>query len=518
VVIVAGLALLVPACSQPAPQTQTAAPAATTHTPAAPTDGAHATAAPTTPPAPATDPLPLQDMAAAEVLHLNEAWSGDYDAIATGGRRFLRVLVPVSRTFYYSNGPEQHGIAFESLREFEKMLAAQAGGKAVASKVVIVPTSRDRLLPALAAGHGEIAIGGFTVTEARREAVAFSSPTLTGINHIVVAGPGQPELQSVDDLSGREVHVRRSSSYHEDLTALNGRLRAAGKPPVTIVAVDEMLEDEDVLQMVDAGIVPITITKTLYAAFWKQVYDRLTVYDALTVRTDGTVAWAVRRNAPQLLGVVNEFVGANRAGTTFGNVMLTRYLGSANRLKNPRAEEDMKRFRAAASAFQKYGEQYEFDWLVIAAQAYQESRIDQSLRSHAGAVGVMQIKPTTAAEVGIHDVSEMDDNIHAGVKYFRFIVDRYYAGEPMERLDKALFAFASYNAGPAKVRQLRAKAKDLGLNPNVWFNNVELVAGRVIGRETVDYVSNIYKYYTAFKAITAQQARRGARSAAPGTH
>jgi membrane-bound lytic murein transglycosylase MltF len=343
--------------------------------------------------------------------------------------------------------------------------------------------------------------------------VDFSEPTLQNVRHIVVTGPGVPPLATVDDLSGREVHVRRSSSYYDDLTALNARFKSAGKPPVRIVPVDEVLEDEDVLQMVDAGILPITITKTLYGEFWKQIYDQLTVYDNLTVREGADVAWAIRRDSPQLKKVVNDFVRTHRAGTVFGNVMLKRYLGSAKRLQNPASEEDLKRFRAAAASLKKYAGQYDFDWLVIAAQAYQESRINQSLKSSAGAVGVMQIKPSTAAEVGVQNVNELDSNVHAGVKYIRFLVDRYYKDEPMDRLNRGLFAFASYNAGPAKVRKMRAKAKEMGLNPNVWFNNVELVAGEVIGRETVDYVSNIYKYYTAYKAIEAQRGLRSRRAA-----
>jgi membrane-bound lytic murein transglycosylase MltF len=461
----------------------------------------------------AANPIPLQNLETAEVLQLHQVWNGDFDTIASGERRFIRVLVPLSRTLYYTDGPEQRGIAFESLREFEKVLGETAGRGHVKPKVVIIPTSRDRLLPALAQGHGEIAVGGFTITEGRKQAVDFSEPTLQNIRHVVVAGPGVPKLASLDDLSGRDVHVRRSASYYEDLTALNARFKQEGKAAITIVPVDEVLEDEDVLQMVDAGILPITITKTLYGEFWKQIYDQITVYDNLTVREGADIAWAIRRNTPLLAKVVNDFVRTHRAGTVFGNVMLQRYLGSAKRLKNPASDEDLKRFRAATAYFKKYAGQYDFDWLVIAAQAYQESRINQSLKSSAGAVGVMQIKPSTAAEVGVPNVNNLDGNIHAGVKYVRFLADRYYKNEPMDRLNRGLFVFASYNAGPAKVRQMRAKAKEMGLNPNLWFNNVELVAGQVIGRETVDYVSNIYKYYTAYRAIEAQRELRSRRGA-----
>jgi membrane-bound lytic murein transglycosylase MltF len=110
----------------------------------------------------------------------------------------------------------------------------------------------------------------------------------------------------------------------------------------------------------------------------------------------------------------------------------------------------------------------------------------------------MQVMPATGKELQVGDIKQVDANIHAGVKYIRFMVDQYFADEPMDRLNKGLFAFAAYNCGPGRVRQLRKEAQTRGLNPNVWFNNVERIAGERIGRETVQYVSNIYKYYIAY--------------------
>jgi membrane-bound lytic murein transglycosylase MltF len=508
------LALAIGGCRSEAPGAQ---PAAAGQPSPPPPGGAQPATEPAAnqAPDPGEAPVPLQALETAELLKLTEVWTGDFDEIASGKRRFIRALVTPNRTIYYGDGLEQRGVAFESLRELERVLGEQSGKGAVKPKVVIIPTPRDRLFSRLEAGYGDIAIGGLTVTEARANRVDFSIPTLDGVRDVVVTGPGAPPIATLDDLAGRQVHVRPSSSYHEDLVTLNERLQKEGKPPVTIVPADDLLEDEDILQMVDAGVMPITVVKDFFAKFWVQVYDRLTVHDDVVLRTDGRLAWALRRNTPGFMKVVNDMVRTHRQGTVFGNVLIKRYLGSAARLQNATADEDLKRFRAAAPLFQKYGSQYGFDWLVLAAQAYQESRIDQSVKSSVGAVGVMQIKPETAADVGIKDITTIENNIHAGVKYFRFIVDQYYRDEPMERLDKGLFAFASYNAGPARIRRLRTKARDMGLDPNRWFGNVELIAGREIGRETVDYVSNIYKYYTAYKAIEAQrQLKTGAKAPA----
>jgi membrane-bound lytic murein transglycosylase MltF len=486
------------ACGDDSSDTKTASEPATSQSTAAPAEVEESVAEP-------VDPQPFQDLEAAEILKLNQRWEGDYDGLAE--RRFLRVLVPYSRTLYYIDGPVQKGVAFESLRELEKTLPG-IGKSKVRPKIVIIPTTRDRLLAALAEGYGDIAVGAFTITDLRRETVDFSEPTVDGIKDVVVTAQDAPALSREEDLAGREIHVRRDSSYYEDLVALNKRLEAAGLRPVIIRDADARLEDEDILQMVDAGILPATVAKQPIAEFWAQLYDQLRVHPNVVLRSDGQIAWALRKNAPQLKEVVNKFVVKHRAGTLFGNVLLERYLGSAERLKNPASEAELKKYREMAHHFQTYAEQYGVDWLLVVAQGYQESQLNQTKRSPAGAVGVMQIKPSTAADknVGIKNVEKLENNIHASVKYMRFLRDRYFADPELDPLDRGLLTLAAYNAGPARVAQLRSKAKTAGLDPNRWFGNVEVIAAREIGRETVDYVSNIYKYYTVYRAIAAQRA------------
>jgi len=446
-------------------------------------------------------PLPMLDLDAADVLQLNEPWTGDFDAASD--RRFIRALVPFSRTFYYLDRGVQKGLAFEFLREFEQQLPAGPNG--VRRKIVIIPTRRDRLLTALAAGYGDLAIGGFTITNAGTQVVDASTPTMTGVKDVVVTRPGSPVVTSEDDLAGREIHVRQPSAYHDDLVALNTRLAGRGKPPVVIRELDGALEDEDILQMVDAGIVPATVTKLPVALFWHQLYDSLVVNDAVPLRSDGRLAWAVRKGMPSLMREVNRFIAGHGVGTMFGNMMLKRYLGSVERLKNPAATAARARLQAIRGHIENYAGRYDLPWMLVAAQAYQESQFDQSRRSQAGAVGVMQIKPETAADrnVGITGVDQVEPNIHAGIKYLAFVKDRYFADSTIDRLNRGLFALAAYNAGPGRVRQLRRKAQAAGLDPDIWFGNVEIIAAREIGRETVDYVSNIYKYYTVYRSIAA---------------
>jgi membrane-bound lytic murein transglycosylase MltF len=282
---------------------------------------------------------------------------------------------------------------------------------------------------------------------------------------------------------------------------------------VRIVETDEQLEDEDVLEMVNGGLIPATVVDDHVARLWSQVFDHIRV-EPVSVHDGGAIAWAVRPTSPELLASVNAFAAKNPKGTLTYNMVLARYFKDTKWVTNAASAVELEKFRRAIDLFRRYGDQYEFPWLLVAAQAYQESTIDQSRRSAAGAVGVMQIKPSTAEgpPINITGVdTSIDRNIEAGVKYLRFIVDRYYKDEPMDRLNRALFAVASYNAGPARVSQLRRKAERMGLDPNVWFGNVEVVAAREIGRETVQYVANIYKYYVSYQLIAQQmEARRRA--------
>jgi len=321
----------------------------------------------------------------------------------------------------------------------------------------------------------------------------------------------------LDDLSGKEVFVRKSSSYYESLMALNKRFAAEKKRAVIIKLAPDALEDEDLIEMVSAGLVPLIIVDKHKADFWKQVFPRITVHDGVAVRTGGNVAWAIRKGSPQLKASLDDFLNRHGKGTTSGNVILMRYLKNANYVKDASSEAERRKFLSLIGYFQKYGKQYDVDWLLMAAQGYQESQLNHSVRSPVGAIGVMQVMPATGKELKVGDISQIEPNIHAGVKYMRFMIDQYYEKEPMTRLDKALFAFASYNAGPARIRQLRQEAARRGLNPNVWFGNVEHVVAEKIGRETVTYVSNIYKYYIAYQLIIeSQEARKAAREKIQG--
>ena len=278
----------------------------------------------------------------------------------------------------------------------------------------------------------------------------------------------------------------------------------------------DVLEDDDVLEMVNAGLAPITIVDDYLAEFWSQVFTDIKVHKDVTVRTGGNLAIAFRKENPRLREVVNTWIRKHGKGDGFRNVLERRYLQNQKYAKNAAADAERRKLAAVVELFKKYSAQYDLDYLLMAAQGYQESTLDQAVKSPVGAIGVMQVMPPTGKELKVGDISKVEPNIHAGVKYMRFMMDQYFKDEPMDDLNKALMTFAAYNAGPGRLRQLRRETAQRGLNPNLWFNNVERVASERIGRETVTYVSNIYKSYITYRLLADQQARRDEAKAEMG--
>jgi membrane-bound lytic murein transglycosylase MltF len=432
-------------------------------------------------------------------LWLDQGWVGDLDGMAERG--VVRALVVYSLGQYFLDGATQRGMTYEVLSEFEKFLNQRLGRRPVKVAVLIIPVQRDELFPALERGLGDIAAANLTITRSRLEKVDFSDPFLTGVSEVVITGPAGPELRSLDDLAGHEVYVRRSSSYWRSLEKLNDDFQTKGLKAVDVVPAEEFLQDEDLLEMVNAGLLPATVVDSHKAGFWAGIFDHIKVHEDLAVRTGGEIAWAFRKDSPKLADAVNAFVAQHKKGTLLGNVILNRYLKNTTWAKGALDGGDRARFERTVEIFRKYGDMYDFDPLMLAALAYQESGLDQSVRSRAGAVGVMQLLPSTAADpnVGIPDISTVENNVHAGTKYLRFIRDRYFADPAMDPLNQTLFTFAAYNAGPARVAGLREEASRTGLDPDEWFGSVEHVAAKRIGRETVQYVSNIGKYWVAYR-------------------
>jgi membrane-bound lytic murein transglycosylase MltF len=336
----------------------------------------------------------------------------------------------------------------------------------------------------------------------------------------VVTGPSAPSLASLDDLAGQEIMVRKSSSYYTHLLALNEWMRAKGLQPIKLIPAEETLEDEDLLEMVNAGLLPMAVVDDYKAKLWVKIFSKLKLRSDLAVHENGQIAWAIRKNSPLLMAEINQFVATHGLTSSFGAEVKRKYYNSTTIVRNASDPQERAKFEVLIEYFKKYADAYDFDYLMIGAQGYQESRLRQSTRSPSGAVGIMQLLPSTAADpkIAIKGIDKSAErNIEAGAKYLRLMVDTYLNDPAIDQTNKTLMAFAAYNAGPGNLARFRKWAKGSGLDPNVWFFNVEEGAARIVGQETVIYVSNIYKYYVAYRLIIehreqAQSSQQGAVS------
>lgn len=430
---------------------------------------------------------------------LGERWKGDLEEIIKD-RRVIRVLVSYSKTNFAVVKGRPQGLEYELLHDYETSLGKQVGRRRVKPLVVFIAVPRAELIPLLLDGRGDIA-AGLRITPEREKLVAFTVPYIKDIREVVVTGKDVSGLHTLDDLSGRTVHVVAGSGYAEHLRDLNRRLSKKGRSSVRVVEADKILEAEDILEMVNSGIYKITVVGEYIADLWSCVLPDIVVRKDIVLKTGADLGWAVRKEDPQLLASLNEFISTRaRRGPMLSDILLAKYYGNTKWIRNPIAKSERLKLVKYQSYIKKYAKIYGFDWLQIAAMAYQESQMDQNVRNRTGAVGILQVLPRTAAEVGIRNVAGVENNIHAGVKYLNYLRETYFNDPDIPPADKVDFALAAYNAGPARIESLRREAAEAGLDPNKWFFNVERVALREIGMEPVQYVADIYKYFIAYKS------------------
>jgi len=435
-------------------------------------------------------------------------WTGDFDQMLK--RRLIRVDVPFSRSLYFLDKGRERGLAAELVRDMERAInqkyAAQLGKRPLT--VYIVAATRDKLVDDLREGRTDIAVGNLTVTPERLKLVDFVAPDDKLVNvEILVTGPNAAPIASVEELSGRTVHVRVSSSYNDSLARLNTRFQAEGKAPVNLVFVPDALEDEDMLEMLNAGLLESMVVDDWKARMWAQVLPRIKVNDTIVLREATKEGWAIRKDSPQLAALLTDIYETTIKKSGAIPHRQKQYMKAIKQLHNPTVRAEYKRYQDTIALFEKYGRRYDFDPLMLAAQGYQESRLDQNAKSHVGAIGVMQIMPATGAALNVGDIRVTESNIHAGAKYMDQLITKYFPDAKFSEYNRPLFAFASYNCGPGNVAKMRKEAARRGLDPDKWFNNVEVVTSERIGIETTTYVRNIYKYYVSYKLIEDARAQ-----------
>jgi len=434
-----------------------------------------------------------------EQLSVAEKFTGDLPEMRK--RKRIRALVTYSKTDFFFHQGGARGVQAGFLREYEKFL--NKGVKRAEDRIHItfLPVRFSELLPALQQGKGDIAAAFLTITPQREKEVTFASGGKLKVSELVVTNKAVKPLENIEDLAGKTVYLLNQSSYVEHLGHLNETFRQKKLAPIRIEQADPNLLSEDILELVNSGVVAITVVDDYKARLWEQVLPNIRVHENLKVSEANSIGWATRKNNKALISSLDAFALKIRKGTLLGNMLFKRYYRDTGWINNPVSKEELRKLEAFVALFRKYAERYHFDHLALLAQAYQESGLDHAKKSHRGAVGIMQLLPSTAADanVNIGNITNLENNIHAGTKYLAFIRDRYFNDAAINAENRLALTWAAYNAGPARVQKMRDKAKKMGLDPDIWFSNVELAAGKMTGRETVQYVANIYKYYVAYK-------------------
>lgn len=435
----------------------------------------------------------------------------DWPAILERGS--LRVLVSYSRTDFFLAEGRLRGFEYELFHQLESALSKDRGPDRPPLVVEFLPVAFDDLLPALIEGRGDVAAAGLSVTPEREEFVAFTDPYLTGVDAVLVSHVDAEPVADVRGLAGRDVHVVGSTSHVDRIEEWNDELIAAGLAPVNIVPAARGLSPEDLLELVHSGAFQHTVADRYVAELWAQALDGVRVEQGFTIGAGDSIAWAVRRENPLLRDRLSREVPALREGSATGNILFRRYFEGTKWIERPPLDLGASAIAPFLADLRRHAADFGFDWRLLAAQAYQESRLDPDAVSRSGAVGLMQLLPATAKDMGVTDLRDPERNLYAGAKYMAWLREHFFGDLHADEAAQHDFCLAAYNAGPGRVRRWRRAAPARGLDPDVWFGNVELLALEDVGLEPVRYVGNINKYYVLFRlSLEELELREDARA------
>ncbi|MDU9402830.1 transglycosylase SLT domain-containing protein [Pseudomonas sp. zfem004] len=446
-------------------------------------------------PATAREPGPQQHVPASQARDLAQIRSS----------QVLRVLVNQSRNSSGEVKGEPVGVEYYRLRALEHALNARvADNQEITLK--IIPRAKEQLLGALQRGEGDLAAPGELLDPAGVRGVEASAPVLDQVPLLLVGRKGERSYSRVEQLSGRTVALTSASAAGAAIETINQRLALRKQAPIKVEWVDPTLAVEDVLEMVQAGIYPLTVVERPIAQRWARVMPRLRLDSKLQLAQPQALRWYVRPDAPMLRAAVDRFLATYRApdnqDAAFERIYRRQY-----RVHNPLARQDRQRLESLRPVLQKHAGDQQFDWLNLAALAFKESTLDPKARGTGGAHGLMQITPSAAQRVGVSNTATVDGNVQASARYLALIRRKFFASPQLNERERMAFILAAYNLGPERVQAMRAEARRRGLNGNQWFFQTERIAMEQVGMGPVNFVNSVNKYYLAFNRERASLER-----------
>ena len=456
-------------------------------------------------------PLAFGNQSLTLTQELQKPFLGDLPAMKS--RHVIRALVTYSTTNFFIVKGQPYGFEYDLLQAYAKWLNRGVTKRQLNTRMVFIPVPFDQLIPSLTSGRGDIAASGLTIIPERAKRVSFTTPYIPNVQEIIVTRKNIPRFHSLESLEGlqkKSLYFAKGTSYEAHLQRLNQQFQRKNMDLIDLRTVGTHLTTEDLLELINSGVIDYMVADKHLAELWASTLPHIHIREDLQIHNGGKIAWATRPNNPKLRKSLNAFLNMNKKGTLLGNILFKRYYQNEEWITNPLSRKEKRKLALYTSLFKQYAKKYLFDWKLLAAQAYQESQLDQSKKSHRGAIGLMQILPTTAHNppIQIKDIHQPSNNIHAGVKYLAHLRDHYFTQKSYTPHEQINFALAAYNMGPAKLKSLQQHARKLRLNPYVWFSHMEQVALRYVGREPVRYVANIHKYYLAYRQSEENQQKK----------
>ncbi|MCK0543073.1 transglycosylase SLT domain-containing protein [Pseudomonas syringae pv. aptata] len=433
------------------------------------------------------------------------------DLPAIRSSKVLRVLVNQSRNSSGDVKGQEIGVEYHRLQAFEQYLNSHSrAGQKITIKVI--PKAKNQLPTALQRGEGDMIAPGELLDVSDAKGIQASAPIVHDVPLVLVGVRGQRSVRRVDQLSGKTLSLPTGSAADEALHQVNRQLELRKLPLAKIEWVDPSLAVEDVLEMVQAGIYPMTLVEQPIAERWARIMPKLRIERGLTLQTHGDISWFVRDNATQLRASVDDFLKDYKPSAQQDQVFANAYKNTY-KVNNPLVRNNLQRLEQLRPMLQRHADAQGMDWLDLAALAFKESKLDPSAKGSGGATGLLQITPSAAKSVGVPSIQSADDNIRAGSRYMALIQRKYFSSNRVNERERMAFVMAAYNLGPERVQGMREEARRRGLNPNQWFFQTERVAMEQGGANVVAFVNSVNKYYLAFDRERDSLEKSGPKSA-----
>lgn len=437
--------------------------------------------------------------AAARLAGPPEAWQRpgevrDLPQVRSSG--VLRVLVNQSRNSSGEVNGQPIGVEYRRLRAFEQYLNRIArDGRSL--RLEIIPRAKDQLIAALQRGEGDLVAPGELVHLRGQGDVSPSAPIMSRVPLVLVGRQGARRYRRLDQLAGKTLVLPAGSAVGAAVHQVNDQLAARRLRPIDIEWLDPSLAVEDVLEMVQAGIYPLTAVELPIAERWAKVLPKLQVQPEVTFSRDDNLSWFVRRDAGMLRASVDQFLKDYRSPAD-QDAAFQRAYRRLYKVHNPLGGIERRRLEKVRPVLQQYAERNDLDWLNLAAVAFKESTLNPAARGAGNATGLMQVTPAAARSVGVGNIHRLENNVQASARYLASLRRKFFSSPRLNERERMAFTLAAYNMGPQRVQQLRAEAKRRGLNPDQWFFQVERIAAEQVGMGVVSYVNSVNKYFLAF--------------------